>query len=415
MLRKRKFIRIISYLIALCVVFAASGVFSAKAKADYEEILGRVRFEALASLTEYSREISSGLRILAVSADDSLTDSSAYVSARAVGALGNLGCFDSGKAENLTAFFSGVYGFSQDFSGNEEQRRAAVRLSDYALEIYYHLSDLSNAVVSGEYLLAEHSSIYRRPDAPYFEDELDYFNGTEDEIFAIISPVSAKTRESVFLVGRESVSADEAKRIANGITGISDTLWRGGESENDNGVEIYVLKNGDTEVGICKSGGVVYRVVNPQPCGSTVYGVDDARKKAVEFMRIHGFENMLEIDSDATGFTAEFVFVPEINGVLLLTAKTEIDICLSNGEIEYFDASEYICRYRNDIAYAGGKPDVSDFLPSMLKLDESFVCVADINGKEKLCVLAVCSFESDKVSVYIDFYSMKTIRTIIHR
>ncbi len=415
MLRRRKFIRIISYLIAVCVVFAASGIFTSKAKADYESTLGRVRFEALASLTEYSREISTGLRLLAVSTGDSLPDSSSYVSARAVGALGNLGCFNNEKSDNLTRFFSGIHDFSQDFSGSEERRRAAVSLSDYALEIYYHLSDLTNAVVSGEYSLTEYSSIYRRPDAPYFEDELDFFNGTEDEIFEIIAPASANARESAFLEGRESVSADEAKSAASEITGISYALWRGGESKNDNGIEIYTLTNGDTEADICKQGGIIYRIINPQPCDSTVYGIDDARKKAVDFMKIHGFENMVEIDSKKNMFTAEFVFVPRINGIMLLTAKIEIDICLASGTVTYFDASEYIRRYRTDIAHTGGKPDISGFLPEMLTLEESFICIADIDGEEKLCILADCSFESDKVFVFIDFYSMKTIRTVIRR
>lgn len=396
-------------------MFAATGVFTAKAKADYEEILGRVRFEALVSLSEYSREISSGLRLIAVSTDSSLDDSLSYVSSRAVGALGNLGCYDDEKSDNLTRFFSGVYDFSQNFSGSEERRRAAVRLSDYAQEIYYHLSDLTNAVVSGEYTLIEYDSIYRRPDVPYFEDELDFFNGTEDEISDIITPASAKVKESIFLEGRESVSADEAKLTASNITGISYALWRGGESKDDNGIEIYALTNGDARVDICKSGKIIYRIINPQPYENTVYSIDDARKKAVDFMKIHGFENMNEIDSNKNRFTADFVFVPEINGVLLLTARIEIDICLASGAVTFFDASEYIRRYRADIGYSGGVPDVSGFLEGMLTLEKSFVCIADINGKEKLCILAVCWFESDKVFVFIDFYSMKTIGTIIHR
>lgn len=415
MLRRRKFIRIISYLIALCVVFAASGVFTSNAKADYESTLGRVRFEALASLTEYSREISSGLRLLAVSTGDSLTDSSAYVNSRAVGALGSLGCFDSEKSDNLTRFYSGIYDFSQDYSGNETSRRAAVKLSDYALEIYYHLSDLTNAVISGEYTIIEHDSIYRRPEVAYFEDNLDFFNGTEDEIFEIISPASAKSRKSIFLKDRSSISADEAKKNASDITGISPALWRGGENTNSGGVEIYKLTNGDTEVDICKSGGIIYRIVNPKPCDDKVYNIDDARKKAVEFIKIHGFENMIEIDSNENMFTAEFAFAPEINGVLLLTAKIEIDICLASGAVTYFDASECIRCYRTDIPYTEEIPDISCLIPETLTLNDTLACVANIDGREKLCVLAVCSFETDKVYVFFDYFSLKSVKTIIHR
>ena len=411
MLRRRKFIRIISYLVALCVVFVASGVFTAKAKSDYETALGRVRFEALASLTEYSREISSGLRLLAVSSGDSLNDSSAYVSARAVGAMGSLGCFYAEKVDNLTRFFSGAYNFSENFSGNEESRREAVKLSDHAQEIYYHLSDLTNAVVNGVYTLTEYDSIYRKSDVPYFENELDYYGN--DEIYGIISAISAEKNTFDFLEGRESVSVDKAKKTASAVTGINKALWRGGNTVGIDGTEIYVLKNGDTEVDICKVGGVIYRIINPQPCGSVVYSLDDARKKALDFMQNHGFENMTEIKSEKNIFTADFIFAPEVNGVLLLPAKIGIAVCLASGEVTYFDASDCICRYRTDIAYSGSIPDVERFIPEILIYDKSLMCTADINGAEKLCILAVCRFENTEVYVFFDYYNMKIIKTLM--
>lgn len=411
MLRRRKFIRIISYLVALCVVFAASGVFTAKAKSDYETALGRVRFEALASLTEYSREISSGLRLLAVSSGDSLTDSSAYVSARAVGAMGSLGCFYVEKVDNLTRFFSGAYDFSESFSGNEESRKAAVKLSDHAQDIYYHLSDLTNAVVNGVYTLTEYDSIYSRPAVPYFEDELDYYG--DDEIYGIIQTASAPKSTGVFLYGKESISAEKAKITASAVTGMNKALWRGGNTVSVDGTEIYALKNGDTEVDICKAGGVIYKIINPQPCKSAVYSLDDAKKKAVEFTKNHGFENMTELTSDHNMFTANFVFAPEVNGVLLLPAKIEIAVCLSSGTVTYFDASAYIRRYRTDVAYAGSIPDVERFIPEMVTYNKSLVCTADIDGAEKLCILAVCRFENSEVYVFFDYYNMKIIKTLM--
>lgn len=411
MVRRRKFIRIISYLVVICVVFAASGVFIAKAKTDYEETLGRVRFEALASLTEYSREISSGLRLLAVSSGDSLTDSSAYVSARAVGAMGSLGCFYSEKVDNLTRFFSGVYDFSESFSGNEESRKTAVKLSDHAQEVYYHLSDLTNAVVSGEYMLTEYSTIYHRAEKPYFEDALDYYG--KDEIYGLIQTASAEVGKSIYLDEKDSISTDKAKSIASELTGISEALWRGGEPIDVNGVEIYALKNGDAEVDICKSGGVIYRIINPKPCETAVYTLDEVRKRAVDFLEKHGFENMTEIKSAENIFTADFVYAPMINGVLLLPEKIEISICLASGKVTYFDASEYIRRFRTDTAAVDSVPDVEFLVPETVEYKKSLVCTADIDGAEKLCILAVCEFDINKVYIFIDYYNMKIIKTLI--
>ncbi|MBQ2841458.1 MAG: germination protein YpeB [Clostridia bacterium] len=409
--RRRKFIRIISYLIALCVVFAVSGVFTARAKSDYESTLERVRLEGLVSLTEYSREISTGLRLLAVSAGDSLADSSSYVSARAVGAMGCLGCFNSEKVDNLTRFFSGVYDFSEGFSGSEDSRKAAIILSDYAQEIYYHLSDLTNAVMSGEYTLTEYYSIYGKSKVPYFEDELDFYNGNENGIFSIITPVSSASERCAYLREKNNVSADEAKQTAGRAAEILPALWREGEM-NENGVDLYVFTCGDTEVDICKAGGILYRLINPQPCGAVVYTADDARKKAVEFMKIHDFKNTVELCAEQEEFTARFVFLPEINGVLLLMAKIDIEICLASGKVIYFDASEYVKRYRTDISAPGEMPEISAVMPYGLIPKNTFVCVADIEGREKLCILAVCPFEQNKVYIFFDYYSLKIKKTV---
>ena len=72
---RRKFIRAVAYLAALCAVFAASGYFAKRAKASYEETLGKVRISSLASLSEYARDVSGGLRLLAVSEGESAAES----------------------------------------------------------------------------------------------------------------------------------------------------------------------------------------------------------------------------------------------------------------------------------------------------------------------------------------------------
>lgn len=410
-LKRRKFIRIISYLIALCVIFAASGVFTARAKSDYESTLERVRLEGLASLTEYSREISSGLRLMAVSSDDSLTDSSAYVSTRAVGAISSLGCFNSEKSYNLNRFFSGLYDFAEDFLGSEENRRSAVKLSDYAQEIYYHLSDLTNAVVNGEYSLTEYKSIYQKPKVPCFEDELDFYNGKEDKIFEIIAPAATDVKHYAFLAGKDTVSAEYAMQKAGDVTGIQPSTWR--IAENGGRTDSYSFICGDTRVDISKAGGIIYGIINPQPFGTAVYSSADALKKAAGFLKTCGFDDMKTVYENSGEFTAFFVFVPEIRGILLMTAKTEIEISLVNGKITYFDASEFLERYRTDVGTANSIPDITDFLPYGLTPEKTSVCVADIDGREKLCILAVCPFEKDNVYIFIDYYSLKTIKTLI--
>ena len=138
---RRSFIRIISYLVATAVCLAAAASDAAKARGDYGEALGRVRMSSLISLCEYSSQLSAGLRALAVSPDGGTADPAAYVCSKVLGARGGAASFSEDSAGNILYFLDGVYRFAEEFPDepSEEKRAAAIRLSDYAGELYDHL------------------------------------------------------------------------------------------------------------------------------------------------------------------------------------------------------------------------------------------------------------------------------------
>ncbi len=408
MVRRRKFIRIISYLTAVCVVFAIGGIFTSHAKTEYEETLEKVRFTSLVSLCEYCHYISSGLRLLAVSADDALAENSAFVCSKATAAQSSLSAFDTEKTKNISRFISGVYDFAESFSGVGNQRDYAKRLSEYAREIYYHLSDLSTGIVGGMYSLSEFGSVYFADEKPYFEDYLDYSNGKEKDIFSIVSPAAATKQSFFFLNGKEHISADSARKIASGYIKIYSSLWR--ESEADGDIEVYSFYHGDTAVELCKNGGILCRLVNPLPCHAAEFGVEDAVKKAEKFILKCGYKDCVAVETEKSKFTVSFIFVPRVNGILFLTAEIRAEVCLASGEITFFDASEFIKKYRTDIYADTEIPDFSDRLPPNLTMEKADICYADIGGKEQICYIAECIFEGEYVRAYIDYNTLRVLR-----
>lgn len=407
LVRRRKFIRVIAYFTAVCIVFAASGIFSAHAKSEYEETLEKVRFSSLVSLCEYCHFISSGLRLLAVSADDALSENAAFVCSNAMAAQSCLSSFDTEKTKNISRFISGVSDFAESFSGNENQRESAKKLADYAREIYYHLSDLSTGIVGGMYSVLEFGSIYFADEKPYFEDYLDYSNGKEKDVFSIISPAAATKQGFFFLDGKEHISADSARKIASGYIKINPALWR--ENQTDGEIEVYSFYHGDTAVEICKNGGVLCRFVNPLPCHAAEFGIDDAVKKAEKFLLECGYKDCVVLETEKSEFTASFVFVPRINGILLLTAEIRAEVCLASGETTFFDASEFMKNYRTDIYADTEIPDFSGRLPPNLIMEKADICYADIGGKEQICYIAECIFEGEYVRAYIDYYTLRIL------
>lgn len=402
---KRKLIRIISYLVAVSVIFAATGLFSQRAKAGYEETLGKVRMTNLGSMCEYFRDISAGLRLLAVSADSSLSDSISYVEARVMGAKSCLNGFNAKKVKNIGDFLDTANKFTQDFSGTSEKRKIAVYLSEYAQEVYYHLDDVTSGIANGAYSLTEYGSIYRNEEKPYFEEFVDYSNGNEKELFDAAAPVSAN-ENGTYPDERENITEETAKKIAGEAAGINPVLWRNnGENE-----AFYSFCHGDVAVDISKSG-LVCKLINPMPCRKAVYSLEESQKTAIEFLEKHGFGNMTAVKRENSEFTADFLFYPHINGVLIMTSPVTIELCRSSGAVVYFDSCQYIRNFRKDVFPPANLPDVSAVLPENLVLKQSLFCVAEIDGKEKICVLSVCEYNDYNFYIYTDPESMKILKT----
>ncbi len=333
----------------------------------------------------------------------------AHVRASAMGAVGCLNSFNSENVKNMSEFFGGIYGFAENFSGSEAERKAAVELSGYAEGIYYHLNDIASAVMGGAYSLTEYGSPYSKEEAPYFEDYIDYSNGSEAEIFELASPAAALTGGD-FLSEKPKISKEDACGRASGIIAINSALWRVTESVYE-GTEVYALKHGNVEVDVCRVSGAVCRLINPMPCAEVLYSADDARQKATDFLENQGYYNMVMLSGEQSEFAARFAFVPEVNGILNLIAYIEISVCLASGAITDFDASEYIKNSRSDLNFAFGNPDLTDFLARGLAVEKVLPCFAQTDGRQRFIYLAVCNFESSEVWVYIDASSFEVLKT----
>lgn len=397
---RRSFIRIISYLTATAVCLAAAASDAAKARGDYGEALGRVRMSSLVSLCEYSSQLSAGLRALAVSPDGGTADPAAYVCSKALGARGSAASFSEDSAGNILYFLDGVYRFAEEFPDepSEEKRATAIRLSDYAGELYDHLSDVSAAVLNGDISLLEGG------DAEFIEDKLDFSNGSEDEIFPLIAV-------SVSPVGsaEAAVSREAARAAASELFGVEAALWRGGETEELGGIEVYRFTYGSMLVDISTSGEVAAFTV-AEPCKTAETGADSAAASAAKFLKERNFPEMEEISRCEREFRTELEFAPCVGGVLHLDSAVKVAVCRCCSKLIRFDCSEYIKNYRETMA-VDAKPRLARLLPSGFDLERQRLCVADIDGRARLCYLAECSFRNEKLRMYFDYFSLKALKS----
>lgn len=412
-MKKRTVIRIISFISALCVVFAASGMLLQKSKATYENALGKVRLSGLTSLCEYVHDISTSLRLLAVSGDGNVSESAALVYAKILGAQGSVSCFENVKTENISAFLSGVGSFSQGFSEDvisEEQRKNALMFSDYAQEMYYHLSDIANAVINGEYSLFEAGEIYSRRGAEFFENNLDFSNGTEKELFAKFAsaPVQSKTVRT----DKQSVTVHTAKENAAEFIGIQPQLLREKGEEELDGLQTYRFSHDGVSINICRYGGEVCRFIDSHLCSRAQCSFEEAENAAREMMEKTGCDEYELVFYGKSDFSVNFIFAPVINGILLLTGTVRIEVCLGECRIISFDAEDFHKSYPAQLLTLTENADVSALLPDNLTFLSSRICHAEIDAKERYCYFVKCLLRSEKVYIFIDYYTLKTVKTV---
>ncbi len=411
-MKKRVVIRIISFVAAFAVFFAASGMILNRAKAVYEDVLGRVRLSGLTSLCEYVHGVSGALRILAVSSDEKAAEAAGVVVAETTGALGSLSCFESENIKNTQAFLNGVYSFAESFSDgiNEEQRKNALDFSDYAQELYYHLSDVANAVVSGEYSLVEAGEIYGKESTEYFEKVLDFSNGKESELFSRFADAYATVMQTS---QKNEVTLQQAKEKAAEFIGIKDSLLRREGEETVKGVQTYRFNHNETVINICRYGGGICRVITNHICINPQFSFLQAEETAGKLMEKLGCTDYDLIYSENSDFSAKFVLAPVINGILFLPAAVNIEICLGECGIISFDASGFVLNYPTELADLNENADVSKLIPENLIFQRSRICCADFDSNRKYCYLAECLLKNEKVLIFIDYYTLKTLETVL--
>lgn len=372
-----------------------------------------MRLSGLASLCKYVQDISMSLRLLAVSSDEKVSESAAVAYAKILGAQGSIACFENVKTENISAFLSGTASFSQGFSDNiisGEEREKALAYSDYAQEMYYHLSDVANAVISGEYLLFEAEEIYSKNTAEFFENHLDFSNGTEKELFSGFESASVQTKATQNQ--KQEITVWEAKERAADFLSVQSRILRDKGEEEINGLQTYRFVHNGISVNVCKYGGEICRFVDSHICISGEMTHNQAREKAEAVMKKVGCRDYEILTSQKNCNTSYFVFAAVEKNVLLLDATVKIEVCAGDGKIILYDAVNFCNNYPATVSETIENADVSSLLPDNLTFVKSNICCVTIDGKERYCHLVQCLLGQEKVFVFIDCHSLKTLETV---
>lgn len=229
-----------------------------------------------------------------------------------------------------------------------------------------------------------------------------------------VQSLEKKKQQRVQGLSGNKITKEEALRIAERFTGISQNQARFEVDENGNGeaysaysVRISQDPNDQQAMNldISKRGGQVVWVLNERDVQEEKLSMEEAKKRAQQFLNAHGFPNMVEAESDSYSGLAVFTFVHEQNGVRIYPDSLTVKVALDNGDVNGFQAEEYLFNHKQRTI---PKPKITMqkartlVNPNMKVTEQRLAMVEGKDGNEKLCYEFTGSLGQDVYMVYIN-------------
>ncbi len=266
--------------------------------------------------------------------------------------------FSNVELENTAKFLSQVGDYSQVLSRKdvlgqsvtEDEKKNMQGLSDTALRLSSSLNELykqvfeSNLSVSDAVKEDNQSGVSMSNSIKEIETEfpqnagLIYDGPFSDHI---------NKMEALLLKGKEDVSKDTAlEKAAETFKLEKKDLKLVGESNTDGNIDLYSFSKDEKDhsvyIDVTKKGGLIMNMMNSRAVTEMNLGAKDCIKKATDFMKTLGLENMVEnyYISRNNVLTVNFAFTKD--DVTYYPDLIKVSIAHDDGEVVGFESRGYI-------------------------------------------------------------------------
>ncbi|MGD8189174.1 germination protein YpeB [Brevibacillus ginsengisoli] len=229
-----------------------------------------------------------------------------------------------------------------------------------------------------------------------------------------VQSLEKKKKQRIQGLTGKQITKDEAVRIAEKFTGIKTNQAKYEVDENGSGesysaYSVRITQNPNQQhsmhLDVSKRGGHVVWLLNERGIDGEKLSMDQAKKRAQEFLNTHGFPNMVQTESDSYSGLAVFTFVHEQNGVRIYPDSVLIKVALDNGDVQGFKAEEYHFNHKSRTI---PKPKLTmqkarTMVNPRMKVTEQRLALIDgKDGSEKLCYEFTGSLGQDLYTIYIN-------------
>ncbi len=207
------------------------------------------------------------------------------------------------------------------------------------------------------------------------------------------------------LEGLREITKEEAKKKAAEIMNTAPESLRQEEDSNSK-IPLYCFSKGDMSVGITKKGGKICYLINPvSPLEETI-STQEAVKRAGQFLKKYGYDNMKEsYYSVYDGIcTVNFAYTNE--GIIHYSDLIKVSVALDSGEVTALDATSYLVNHcKRDIygTVVTEKEAIEKVSPLLSVTGTKSAVIPLDTGKEAYCYEFHCKDkQGQEVLVYID-------------
>jgi germination protein YpeB len=419
---RRGFIRLISFLTAGVIVFAAMAFLyqwrntMAKRHIEYNYL------RSLESLSLSIENIKTNLnKGIYSNSPQMLSDISGKLSSEASSAKMSLSQLPVTmlNLENTNRFLSQVgnyaHSIARRFTNGEEltsgDRDNLVSLLEHAENLSGELWGIESMVFGGHLTFEEVvHNIHEMEDEPYPGHITDGFANMENVFQDYPSliydgPFSEHIMQQSpkMLEGANPVDREESlvkARMVSGSDAMEFTSKQAGK------MPAYSYSDSNTTVSITQNGGHFAYLLRYRPIGERSISSDRAIEIAQEYLTKVGFDNMVHSYFELSGGVCTINFVGYVNGVTYYTDMIKVGVALDNGEIMSLDARAYITAYHQRVTLtpAVSQQEAVAKLSTHLTVQNAKLAVIPSSGHhERLCWEFLCKSETgNSVLVYIN-------------
>ncbi|MGC5324529.1 germination protein YpeB [Brevibacillus sp. SYSU BS000544] len=229
-----------------------------------------------------------------------------------------------------------------------------------------------------------------------------------------VQSLDKKKQQRIKGLDGKQITKEEAGKIALQFLGInrddvSVDVEENGKAEAYSAYSVRIVKKSDGQnpinLDISKRGGQVVWLLNEREVQNEQISLEEAERKGKQFLQSRDFKNMIAVESDSYGGLGVFTFVPEQNGVRIYPDAVEISIALDNGEVNGFQAEEYLFNHKQRMI---PKPKISVqkarsmVNPNVKVTEQRLAIIEGKDGTEKLCYEFSGNLGEDTYMIYIN-------------